>query len=139
MTTFHLESDRLDAPAVFKFNSSGILTAFEAGTMSDEQLTWLHKHMPSKIGYIHVLKQQYGCRIVEVSEALSFETFFQAYSRRYGERVDRKKTEMLWNRMSKASQTAAYEFIDRYFVRCKRLGIAPKMAKTYLNQEPWKD
>jgi len=139
MKTYQLHSPKLPEPVTFKFNSKGLLTAFESIGLTDEQLQWVYDHFPAHISSIAILRDKKKLNFVEVPEVVDFDRFFNNYSTLYGDRLDKKKAEQIWTRMSTAKQLAAYEFIPRFFNRCKRNGVAAKYAKTYLSQEPWND
>lgn len=130
---------RQGGSATFRYNSSGMLIYFEAEGLSEDQLLYLLPRLPIDQKHIPTLNRIPRIDIKEVPLVISFEDFFARYSSFYGERVDRKKAEALWKRLPKAKQGRAYEYIPAYAARCKRNSIALKMAKTYLNQEPWND
>jgi hypothetical protein len=139
MKIFQLQSSKLPEPVVFEYNSKGLLTAFKSTGLSEEQLLWVFEHFPTNVKSVEILRKKHKIDFLEIKVEVTFEDFFRNYSALYGDRVDKKKASEIWARMSKAKQFGAYEFIPRYFSRCKRYTVAPKMAKTYLNQEPWND
>jgi len=139
MKIFQLQSSKLPEPVTFEYNSKGLLTAFKSTGLSEEQLKWVYEHFPVNVQSIEILRKSKKLNFVEVKVEITFEDFFRNYSALYGERVEKKKSLQIWNRMSVAHRFLAYEFIPRYFKRCQRLKVAPKMPKTYLHQEPWND
>lgn len=139
MKIFQLQSSKLPEPVTFEYNSKGLLTAFKSTGLSEDQLKWVYKHFPINVESVAILKGKHKLNFVQVKVEITFEDFFRNYSALYGERRDRKKAEQIWNRLSKASQFAAFEYIPRYFKSLKRSNTSPKYAKTYLNNEPWND
>jgi hypothetical protein len=139
MKIYQLQSAKLPEPVTFEYNSKGLLTAFKSTGLSEDQCRWLFARFPFRTVDIPPLNKLKNVKIIEVPVEVDFEKFFTNYSALYGSRVDRKKAETTWKRLSKAAQLAAYEYIPRYYAKCKRLGVAPKYAKTYLNNEPWND
>lgn len=73
-------------------------------------------------------------KLTEVTLNITFEMFWN----RYDDKVlsSRRKTEARWNRMTKADQIKAFNFINRYEQNIPT-GTRKKYAETYLNSEIW--
>lgn len=135
----YLLTTKQGANATFKYQD-GLLIRFAASDFTTEQLRYLLPRLPIEETHIATLNKAIPrITIKEVVEDVTFNDFFTRYSASYGERVDKKKAHLQWNKLSRAAQSMAYDFVAAYAARCKRNNIAMKMAKTYLNQEPWND
>jgi len=70
---------------------------------------------------------------------VSFEQFFDAYSRAYGARRDKKRAMGPWNRLSAKAREAAYNGIERYKEICVHAKTPMCYAQGYLSGERWND
>ena len=135
----YLLTTKTQAYATFKYKD-GVLVYYHAQELTLEQLHYLLPRLPILEEHIPTLRKILPRVVItEVLEEVTFDNFFAKYSKYYGERVDKKKAHIIFDRIPGAAQLAAYNFIEAYANRCKRNNIPMKMAKTYLNQEPWND
>lgn len=135
----YLLTTKQGANATFKYQD-GLLIYFAARDFTTDQLRYLLPRLPINESHIATLNKAIPrITIKEVVEELTFADFFTKYSVSYGERVDKKKAQTQWDKLSHAAQSMANDFVSAYAARCKRNNIPMKMAKTYLNQEPWND
>ena len=140
MKTYAMHSAKLEKPVTFGYNEEGWLVSFEGEGLTANQLNALYRRFPLREEQVRALVKTFkNVRLEEVKEKVNFEAFFSRYSALYGERADRKKAETIWNRLPLAKQSAAYGYVPTYAARCKHGNRPMKMAKTYLNQEPWND
>lgn len=72
--------------------------------------------------------------VKEVDRAVTFDMFWT----RYNYKVDKALALQEWNKMSRADQVAAYDFIPVYEAQLKlNGGLAKKYAVRYLKHKPW--
>lgn len=69
---------------------------------------------------------------------LKVDVTFDLFYQRYPTKRDKKKAERYWNRMKKAEQVKAYNYVFTY-LKSLRPGVEAKYPGTYLNSEVWND
>ena len=72
--------------------------------------------------------------VTEVLESIDFAASWNRYNDKA--RSSRVKTERVWNRMSRAEQVKAYNYVPKYFNSIPG-GVMKKYATTYLNDQLW--
>lgn len=114
---------------------NGILCYFSnEADMEIAQQEWVLKHVPIKIGILEELKALTKCVINEVPEDLSFGQFWT----QYGKKINRKRCEPLWNRLSDSQRSQCLMSLAQYDGFLKRNPGRPKMdPETYLRNESW--
>jgi hypothetical protein len=73
------------------------------------------------------------------SKTITFQQFWDAYGKAYGEKLDRLRAERAWNRLSARDKEDAYDSIDWYHDKCQQRGISMMYAQGYLNNRRWVD
>jgi len=72
---------------------------------------------------------------IQINElSVTFEMFWNRYDDK--KMSSRKKSEKIWNKLSKVNQQRAYDHIPKYF-NIIPPGIRKKLVETYLNAELW--
>lgn len=102
--------------------------------LSQQQHTWFLKRIPVALEDLQLLIRNSNAKMVEVNQEITFESFWNRYNDKV--RSSRKKTEKIWNRLSKADQAKAYVYISTYEANRPK-GVEKKYAETYLNAELW--
>jgi hypothetical protein len=82
-----------------------------------------------------VAKDYTNRKIVEYFDEVTFEQFWERYNHKT--LSHKKKSLIIWNKMSKASQQRAIDFIPKYEYNIRVSNISKKHAETYLNSEIW--
>ena len=102
--------------------------------LSHVQHVWFLKRMPTILEDLQLLIRNSTARMIEVNQDITFESFWKKYNDKV--RSSRKKSEKIWNRLSKADQAKAYAYISTYEASRPK-GTEKKYAETYLNAELW--
>lgn len=136
MVTYLLTSDKWAGEVELVYNDAGLLVEMKNRShMSDEQYRFFLQHSPSSLNALQTLTANTSAKAVLMPESeLSFNLFWD----RYNDKVNssRKRAEAKWNRMSKADQLKAYNYIGVYKANIPH-GTRIKFAETYLNAELW--
>ncbi len=72
--------------------------------------------------------------ITEIFPDLSFDAFFDAYKHK----LDRKRAEDVWNKLSERDKAAAINYIAIYEKERVSTGAAKLYPKTYLKDKVWR-
>jgi hypothetical protein len=79
--------------------------------------------------------KRFGWQLKKIEEDLSFESFWERYNHKVG---NKKRAERLWNQLSKKEKAKAMAFLKRYESYLNQNpGIAKLYPETYLNQQRW--
>lgn len=130
---------------VYTFGDEGTLESFEIQKrMTQEQFEGFKLRLPYNEAQLMAMLQQWqtdriNFRLVEGAIDLSFERFYNAYAFHGGAKLDRKRTEEKWNKMSESNRLLAMRGIKKYALGCKNRGTAMKRPEGYLLNENWLD
>lgn len=130
-----MTSSSFTGQVVFEYNEAGLLEAMRMDAdMTDKQRAFLGGLLPWTINDIEALRASAKtASFILQDRELTFAMFWNRYNDK--SRSSRKKTEVVWNKLSTADQVKAYLYIPTYL---KNKGSAEKKhATTYLNDELW--
>lgn len=135
MLKITMTSQQFRGHLVFNYNEAGRLCLLEIeAELNDKQKTIITNDLPwdTKEAKLFMDKYHKATFLVQEQE-LTFLMFWNRYNDKV--RSSKKKTEAIWNKLSRTEQTRAYLFIPTYF---KNKGTAEKKyATTYLSDELW--
>jgi hypothetical protein len=133
-----LTSPSFKGNAVFGF-SGGFLSYFEnESEMNEEQLRWLYGHFPFTLENLVAIQSKIKGRLEQVPTDLGFDVFWDSYDKK----VNRKRCEPLWKKLTDAERITCLRSIAAYNSYLKRVGFRAKMdPENYLKREafsnPW--
>jgi hypothetical protein len=123
-----------------RFNSDSLLVGYNMrAEWNGEQVRWFLHHFPRSHNALVQLQEHLGksVSVTELVREVSFEEFWKRYfAGRSSDNSSKKKSEIRWNRMTKAEQLLAYNHVPRYLNKIPA-GVGVKLAETYLNSEVW--
>ena len=136
MKTYIVTSDKFTGEIEFRYNDIGQLVGYDnRADFAAEQHKWLLSRFPVMSGMLIQVAAPMGGKATEIKIELTFEMFWKQYfAGREKDNSSRKRAEAKWDRMSKAEQSKAYAYINKYM---SRITHVPKHAETYLNSELW--
>lgn len=136
MKTIFISSKNAAISFTFKFDEfTNQLRHFEVdGTMTQKQYEWFAGHFPFTMEKIEEWRTAKRFKVTEQKEAVTFEAFYL----KYGNKTGKKKAQNAWDRLSKAKQALAFNYIPNYKYQLKA-GTELRCPATYLNSEPWND
>lgn len=137
MKKYCITSHLYEGEIMITYNDNGMLLDcnFNNSTLTERQQSWILRHLPLRQDKLHTLFDKEPLLILqEMDITVSFDDFWN----RYDDKLNSSKRRCLvkWNRMSKAEQVRAYNYITCYFSNLPS-GVRKKYAETYLNAELW--
>lgn len=135
MKKYILASDYFTGSVIFGFNLAGWLVYFsnDAEFTEDRQYSWLFdlERFPIRIEQIAKLASKVKGTLKEVPADLSFDTFWDKYDKK----INRKRCEPMWKKLSEANKMQAIMNIKPYDAYLGRTGIGKAHAENYLSKE----
>lgn len=141
-TTYTVKSKREHYIWQFKYDLNGNLIAFEivSGILTTNQMRWLftNTHFPAIESimvnkWIPLLKKDFEIDIGEPD--ISFDAFWKIY--KYP--VQKKRSQAIWEKLSKADRIKAIKAIKSYDGMLSRKKIDKAMPDTYLRNRRYED
>lgn len=136
MNKYLLTSKAFVGSVVFGYRD-GILTLFENDTeMTYEQIKWCAEHLPTHEEQLEELRRVIKGSIQEVPPATDFDTFWQTY----GKKINKKRCEPLWKKLTEADRALAIMSVRAYDGYLKRSNGRAKMdPENYLRKESFRN
>lgn len=137
MKTYHFTSNQFTGHVELTYTDEGRLTGYNIhAQLSALQHDFFVRSTPPTLTEFKQLLKDHESKatLTEVKQELTFDLFWNRYNEKI--RSSKKKTLKLWERMPKAEQLKAFNFITRY-EQSLLPGVAKKYAETYLNAELW--
>lgn len=135
MKKYILTSDYFIGSVTFGFNTANWLTFFsnDAEFKEDRQYKWLFdvERFPIRLEQIADLAKKIKGTLKEVPADLSFDTFWDKYEKK----INRKRAEPMWNKLSDAERMQAIMNIKPYDCYLQRTGIGKAHPENYLKKE----
>lgn len=136
--TYLLTSDQFSGDVLFEFDDAGLLVRYDItnAQLSEAQKVFILQKLPRSIDKIkEVMGNSKTAKLTKQAKTgVTFEDFWNRYDDKTTS--SKKKTLVIWNRMSQAQRDKAFNHIPAYF-RSIPTGVAKKYANTYLNAELW--
>lgn len=139
MRTFSLTTPAFEGEVIFEFNDLNLLVSFDTkgAQLSEQQQIFLLKGLPRELAEVKaMLERSPRAKFTEIKQEVTFEMFWKRYNPPANSKKS-KKALPRWNRMSKAEQVKAFNFISKYENNMR--GEAKMYAETYLNSNLWND
>ncbi|HSW65204.1 MAG TPA: hypothetical protein VLH56_18130 [Dissulfurispiraceae bacterium] len=136
MKTLLWTSERFHGELEFRFNDRGLLIGYDdRGELTNDQRAWILNGLPRTEKELKELAAtSRSIKLTEVNRDISFDDFWQRYDHKVVS--SKKKARAAWERLPKAEQMKAYNFIGKYLQNIAT-GVAKKYAETYLNSSIW--
>ncbi len=139
MRQFQVSTPNLIEPAKIVYDDKGVLTSFTvAGTgMNDQQVFIFKKMVPVKVENIEAAFAEHKqITVVEMDFEVTFEMFWLAYDNK----VNKKRSLSIWDKMTKSSQVKAWAGVASYKAFLKKKNWRSEAdPDTYLRQEYWEN
>lgn len=135
MKRYMVTSNSFDGELVFKYDLNSLLIAFEIqATLTPSQRDWFFKNLPLNEQTLVVAwpKASKTMRVQEVPEDLSFETFYNRYAYKVG---DKKKCQKLWANLTDENKAKALHAIAKYHKFVESTGTAKVYPERFLSKE----
>lgn len=116
---------------IFGFDTNQNLTLFQnEAFLNTAQLNWLLGNLPTNFQALLTLIHGKDGKLVELSEAATFERFWDEYAHK----INRKRCEPLFNKLSDADKVLAITSVKAYKLYLKRMGRYQADPETYLRK-----
>lgn len=141
MRKFIYTSHHLEGEVVFGFDEDSLLLVlFDIRGvigMTEEQRIAFLTNLPRELAQLEwLVKQKPHERFMK--EVKEVPTFLQIWERYNHKRLSsKKKSEIIWNKMSESSRIKAYDFVPTYEKEIGKQGISKKHFETFLNHALW--
>ncbi|MDR2286959.1 MAG: hypothetical protein LBE04_05735 [Prevotellaceae bacterium] len=143
MKEFLMTSPQFEGEIEFAYNDAGGLIRLDIrANLNPAQYQYIVKNLPSSVSGLMAFKENLKAikspaDIREVVRKIDFDVFWDRYfAGRNKDNSSKKKARAKWERMSRADQLKAYQYINKYLAGLGA-GIGIKYAETYLNSELW--
>ena len=135
MKSFSITSDKFTGEIILTYNDAFLLTTIQLNAeLTEGQHIWFLKNLPREIIELEEMKKKSTTvNVIEIPVEITFEMFWSKYDEKI--RSSKKRALLKWNRMTRADQIRAYNFIDNY--NRIRGNAEKKYAETYLGAEMW--
>lgn len=140
MKDFVFTSEKIDGEVFFRYNTAGLLYHFELrGNWPKEHQMFMLEKMPftlHELMYDFMPARGKDAKLAEIRQDLSFETFWNAYNHKVGNRT---RTAKLWDSMTDDERLNSLASLYRYerFLAFKKQDKA--YPETYLHQRRWEN
>lgn len=138
MVKYVLTSGSFKGNAVFGF-SEGFLVYFDnQAEMNPEQTRWLLTNFPFTVKNLEAIQSKIKGKLELIPPDISFDAFWDIYSKK----VNRKRCEPLWGKLTEADRIECIMSIKPYDSYLRRMGNRAKLdPENYLKREafrnPW--
>lgn len=137
MKTYQYHSAIFGREVQSTYNSHGLLVAFNV--IDGNDVTKVNLASGQLKNYVNenefiTAATNNKLKFTEVERLVTFEMFWDSYKQKD---CGRTKAEQTWNKLSKADQVQAFDFINAFNGILKLSGTAKPYATTYLNSKRW--
>jgi hypothetical protein len=119
---------------LFKFDLNGFLIAFETTfTLNRSTYHYFKKHFPFEVDDLQHFKAAAEFKVDELLQDLSFQSFWNTYDRKVG---NKSRSQKLWKGLNDTEKAKALNYIKTYdnFLVMNQ-GIQKLYPETYLSQK----
>jgi len=117
MKKYSFTHEKYKGSISFWYNEKDILVHYNNDTdMTDTALVWFLNNIPRDLTELESLKKTTKGTLIEVPQEISFEAFWDTYSKK----INRKRSETIWAKMTEAQKLKAIisvQSYDRYLQR----------------------
>jgi hypothetical protein len=130
MKRFLLTSPKLDGPIELVYKSCGMLARISVMdvTLTYDQLGLIVQQLPLNADDMNLLPK--GLKAVPAEFEVSFDDYWRAVKKK----VNRKRCETLWGKMSRANQVLAVMTLAKYYKYLQRNNRMEADPETYLSK-----
>ena len=134
MAEYIFTSKLFKGQILFGFDEQDTLVKFiNEAELTDEQIKYLTHNFPFTLSDLHKILGKSG-KIEELID-VTFENFWE----RYDKKVNKKRCEQLWFKLTEADRQVCLSKIQRYKNYCKMNNRITKDPDTYLRNRSWED
>ncbi|MEI6061726.1 MAG: hypothetical protein WCR72_13530 [Bacteroidota bacterium] len=119
-----------------EFNANGLMTRTDLtnAELTDAQQIWFLKKMPREFSELQRVITGTQAKLTAITTEISFEDMWEKFDYKVG----KKEALAKWNKMPKAEQIKAFNYVQKY--KAKKLDTQAQLyLASYLNKERWND
>lgn len=131
MRKYILTSPRFNGTVTFGYDANDSLVFYHNECDNEAAINWLKNNLPVSEQALKELKKNIDGSIQEVPQDLSFDTFWDTYD----QKINRKRVEPLWKKLSDANKMLAIMKVKSYDAYINRKGIGKANPDNYLSRE----
>jgi hypothetical protein len=129
-----MKSQSFEGTVIFGFDAEGLLKFYENDSeMNQKQSAWLLDNFPFSLQHLKEVQGKIKGKLEEIPADLSFDAFWNKYRKK----VNRKRSEPLWRKMSDSERMLCLMSINSYDNYLKRTGRAKLDPENYLKKYSW--
>ncbi|WP_143960253.1 glutathione S-transferase family protein [Litoribacter populi] len=138
MEKYVLTSSSFSGNVVFGYVGGFLAYFHNNASMNQEQIKWILTHLPLSLKNLEEIRSKIKGKLEMIPPDLSFDAFWEAY----GKKVNRKRCEPLYKKLTDAEKITCLMSIPAYNSYLKRMGNRAKLdPENYLKKEafqnPW--
>lgn len=137
MSKFLIELPKSKASAVIEYDENGFLIDLKltVADMSDEQKRYFNAKLPKRLDLLQIWKESFPTmKVKEIELDLSFQTFWDLYANKVGNKEKAVKT---WEKMPETEKAKALKWLPTYETQIAISKVAKMYPETFLNQKRW--
>lgn len=132
MKKYILTSPRFNGSVTFGYDEADNLVFYHNESDNEAVVMWLKRNLPTNEAELNALQKRIEGSIKEVPPDLTFDTFWSKYDKK----INRKRCEPMWKKLSDAEKTQAISNIKPYEQYLGRTGYRGKAdPENYLRRE----
>jgi hypothetical protein len=115
----------------FRYNDNGLLVLFELRDKGDipvESHSKIVENIPLTLDELEKFKQRAKGKLTEIMEVISFNMFWEVY----GKKINRKRAEPLWEKLSDADKARCFYSVKSYDNCLQRTGRYKQDPENYI-------
>ena len=119
-----------------EFNKDGFMIRTDTtnAELSEKQQIWFLQKMPREFSELHRVIAGTTAKLTALVKEITFEEIWEKYDFKVG----KKEALAKWNKMPKAEQIKAFNYVQKY--KAKKLDTQAQLyLASYLNKERWND
>jgi len=129
-----MKSQSFEGTVIFGFDAEGMLKYYEnESEMNQQQSAWLLRNFPFSLGHLKEVQGKIKGKLEEIPADLSFNAFWEKYKKK----VNKKRCEPLWAKISDSERMLCLMSIKSYENYLKRTGRAKLDPENFLKRNSW--
>ncbi|MBX7204169.1 MAG: hypothetical protein K1X81_01980 [Bacteroidia bacterium] len=134
MKQYSVTSPKMGGEIIFRYDEERNLTGFDFGPEVDKiSRMWVLEHLPVwENALLAWPSKSPHIKVTEIPQDLSFESFWNRYAYKVG---DKSKAKKLWEKLGDTEKTKCLNSINRYNIYLRDTSIAKVYPERYLSQQ----
>jgi hypothetical protein len=135
MIKYIMTSKSFTGTVIFGFEGDVMTFYHNEAEMSTSQVNWLFRHFPFNMELLEQFRKITQSRLDLVPVNITFDAFWNTY----GKKINKKRCQPLWKKMSEADRIECLMSIKAYDTYLRRANRAKLDPENYLKRESYKN